>query len=140
MIFAIPIRVLLLAFAFQGSEVSAPNSLPVHKVDLIADHNSIFRLIGDKKSELDLIAGEPVLLRVEARKAKSMNRDGSIHGLLLLDGHRKAVPGWDLLFKPGVQEMQLTAPVEAGVYEAVCTVICSSDHEQMKFRVVVSPK
>ena len=96
--------------------------------------------MGKKNSEIDLIAGEPVLLHVYARKAKSMNRDGSVHGLLLLDSRHKAVPGWDLLFKPGVQEMQLTAPAEPGTYEAVCTVICSADHDQMKLKVVVSSK
>jgi len=96
--------------------------------------------MGEKNSEIDLIAGESVLLHVYARKAQSMNRDGSVHGLVLLDSRHKPVAGWDLLFKPGVQEMQLRAPTEPGTYEAVCTVVCSADHDQMKLRVVVTSK
>lgn len=130
-------RFVLLALLFFDD---APRPAPVHVVNLIADRNSVFRVHGDKKSEMDLIAGEPVLLHVEATKAKSMNRDGSVHGLLLLDSRHKPVSGWDLLFKPGIQEMQLTAPTEPGIYEAVCTVVCSANHDQMKLKVVVNPK
>lgn len=116
------------------------DAAPARVVNLVADHNSTFRVDGPNSSELDLLAGEPITLHVEARKAKSMNRDGSVHGLVLLDSHLKPVPGWELMFKPGVQEMQLTAPADPGNYEAVCTVICSTDHERMKLRVVVRPK
>ena len=129
---------LLIAMLYaSGDGVSVS---PVHTVNLLADRDSTFRVLGAQASELDLVAGEPVLLRVEARKAKSMNRDGSVHGFVLIDREHKPVPGWDLLFKPGVRQMQLTAPAEAGIYEAVCTVICSSAHEHMKLRVVVRSK
>jgi len=138
MIHSTAFRLLLIAMLYAPDHGTSPSA--VHTVNLLADRNSTFRLIGSETSELDLVAGEPVLLRVEARKAKSMNRDGSVHGLVLVDRDRKPVPGWDLLFKPGVQEMQLTAPVEAGTYEALCTVICSTAHEHMKLRVVVRSK
>jgi hypothetical protein len=130
---------LLLFFAMQGASDDVVKPLPVHTVNLIADHNSVFRVLGEKR-EIELVAGEPVHLHVDARKGKSMNRDGSIHGLLLLNSQRKPEPGWDLLFKPGIQEMELIAPTEPGLYEAVCTVICSTAHEQMKLRVVVREK
>lgn len=136
MILLTTIRLLLL-FAVQSADVIKP--LPVHTVNLIADHNSVFRVLGDKR-EMELVAGEPVHLHVEARKAKSMNRDGSVHGLVLLNSRRKPAPGWDLIFKPGIQEIELIAPTEPGLYEAVCTVICSTEHEQMKLRVVVRAK
>jgi hypothetical protein len=138
MISAGAIRLLLPFLLFWGDEV--PSTLPVHTINLIADRNSVFRVVDGKKSELDLVAGESILLRVEARKARSMNRDGSVHGLVLLDPHGKPVPNWDLFFKPGMQEMQLTAPSEPGIYKAVCTVICGPDHDQMKLRVVVNPR
>lgn len=137
MIVSVAIRLLLMAVLLADG---VPKPAPVHMVSLIADHDSVFRVMGEKKSEIDLIAGEPVLLHVYARKAKSMNRDGSVHGLLLLNSQHKPVAGWDLLFKPGVQEMQLTAPGEPGTYEAVCTVVCSAEHDQMKLKVVVSSK
>lgn len=138
MIFAATIRVLMM-LAFLSGDDAAP-AQPARVVNLIADHHSTFRVDGPNSSELDLLAGELIRLHVEAHKAKSMNRDGSVHGLVLLDSHRQPVPGWELMFKPGVQETQLTAPTEPGVYEAVCTVICSTDHERMKLRVVVHPK
>ena len=138
MIVTIAIRLLLFAMLCADDRTGSVPS--VHTINLVADRNSTFHLVGNDTSEMDLVAGEPVLLHVEARKAKSMNRDGSVHGFVLLNRGRKSVPGWDLLFKPGVQEMQLTAPAEPGIYEAVCTVICSVDHEHMKLRVVVRPK
>jgi len=77
---------------------------------------------------------------VTARKAKSWNRDGSVHGFSLLRAKdRSKVEGWDLLFKPGTQEFTLTAPTEPGEYEAVCTVVCSEDHEGMHLKFVVLP-
>jgi hypothetical protein len=138
MIFAATIRFLTVLAVLSG-DVAAP-SQPARVVNLVADRNSTFRVDGPNNSELDLVAGEPITLRVEAHKAKSMNRDGSVHGLVLLDSHRQTVPGWELMFKPGVQEIQLTAPGDPGVYEAVCTVICSTEHERMKLRVVVRQK
>ena len=81
-----------------------------------------------------------MLLRVTARKAKSWNRDGSVHGFTLLQANdRSKVPGWNLLLRPGKQEFQLTAPSRPGDYEAVCTVICSEYHEGMHMKVIVLP-
>jgi heme/copper-type cytochrome/quinol oxidase subunit 2 len=109
-------------------------------IELTADRDSRYRIAGEKTPEITVKAGEQVLLRVTARKAKSWNRDGSIHGLTLLRAkERTRVEGWDLLFKPGMQEFALTAPTEPGEYEAVCTVICSEDHEGMHLKFTVVP-
>jgi hypothetical protein len=81
-----------------------------------------------------------LLLRVTARRGKTWNRDGSIHGFSLLRAKdRSRVEGWDLLFKPGQQEFVLTAPSEPGEYDVVCTVICSEDHEGMHMKFTVLP-
>ena len=110
-----------------------------HLIELTADHDSRYKIAGQRTPEITLRAGEQVLLRVTARKGKSWNRDGSIHGFALLRAKdRSKVEGWDLLFKPGTQEFLLTAP-EPGEYEAVCTVICSEDHEGMHLKVTVLP-
>jgi heme/copper-type cytochrome/quinol oxidase subunit 2 len=109
-------------------------------IELTADHDSRYRIAGQKTPEITVKAGEQILLRVTARKAKSWNRDGSIHGFTLLRAQdRSRVEGWDLLFKPGTQEFLMTAPSEPGEYEAVCTVICSEDHEGMHLKFVVLP-
>jgi heme/copper-type cytochrome/quinol oxidase subunit 2 len=108
-------------------------------IELTADHDSRYKMAGQRTPEITVRAGEQVLLRVTARKGKSWNRDGSIHGFALLRAKdRSKVEGWDLLFKPGTQEFLLTAP-EPGEYEAVCTVICSEDHEGMHLKVTVLP-
>lgn len=108
-------------------------------IELTADHDSRYKMAGQRTPEITVRAGEQVLLRVTARKGKSWNRDGSIHGFVLLRAKdRSKVEGWDLLFKPGTQEFLLTAP-EPGEYEAVCTVICSEDHEGMHLKVTVLP-
>src|ERR1700758_4739278 len=109
-------------------------------IELTADRDSRYRIAGEKTPEITVKAGEQVLLRVTARKAKSWNRDGSIHGLTLLRAkERTRGEGWDLLFNPGMQEFVLTAPTEPVEYEAVCTVNCSEDHEGMHLKFTVVP-
>ena len=111
-----------------------------HVIELLADKDSRYKIAGERNPEITVKAGEQVLLRVTARKAKSWNRDGSIHGFSLLRAKdRSRVEGWDLLFKPGTQEFLLTAPTEPGEYVVVCTVICSEDHEGMHMKFIVQP-
>ncbi|MBZ5680538.1 MAG: hypothetical protein LAO24_10565 [Acidobacteriia bacterium] len=115
-------------------------SAQMHVIELVADSDSRYKIAGQHHPEITVKAGEPVLLRVTARRAKSWNRDGSIHGFTLLRAKdRSKVDGWNLLFKPGTQEFQLTAPAEPGEYEVVCTVICSEDHEGMHMKLTVLP-
>jgi heme/copper-type cytochrome/quinol oxidase subunit 2 len=110
----------------------------VHVIEVTADHDSRYKIAGQRTPQITVQAGEQVLLRVTAHKAKSWNRDGSIHGFTLLRAKdRTKVEGWDLLLKPGTQEFQLTAPTEPGEYEVVCTVICSEDHEGMHMKFTV---
>jgi heme/copper-type cytochrome/quinol oxidase subunit 2 len=110
-------------------------------IELTADRDSRYRIAGQRTPEITVKAGEEILMRVTARKAKSWNRDGSIHGFTLLRAKdRGKVEGWDLLFKPGTQEFLLTAPTEPGEYEAVCTVVCSEEHEGMHLKFTVVPQ
>jgi len=112
---------------------------PVHLIEVLADRDSRYKIAGEKRPEISVKAGEPILLRITARKGKSWNRDGSIHGFSLLHSKdRSKVAGWDFLLKPGTQEFSLTAPYEAGEYVVVCTVICSEEHEGMFMRFVVT--
>ncbi len=127
----------LLAAAILGI---APASAQVHVIELVADKDSRYKNPDGSKPEITLRAGEQVLLRVSARKAKTWNRDGSIHGFTLLRaGDRSKVEGWNLLLRPGQQEFQLIAPAEAGEYLVMCTVICSEYHEGMNMRLLVVP-
>jgi heme/copper-type cytochrome/quinol oxidase subunit 2 len=111
-----------------------------HVIEVLVDKDSRYKIAGERTPEITVKAGEAVLLRIMARRGKSWNRDGSIHGFSLLRAKdRSKIPGWDLLLKPGVQEFQLTAPLEPGEYVVVCTVICSEEHEGMHMKFVVVP-
>ena len=109
-------------------------------IELTADRDSRYKIPGMRVPEITVKAGEQILLRVTARRGKSWNRDGSVHGFSLLRARdRTKVDGWDLLFKPGTQEFVMTVPTEPGEYVAVCTVICSEDHEGMHLKFTVLP-
>jgi heme/copper-type cytochrome/quinol oxidase subunit 2 len=113
---------------------------PVHVIEVLADKDSRYKIAGEKRPEIIVKAGEQILLRITARKGKSWNRDGSIHGFSLLRAKdRSKVASWDLLLKPGTQEFPMTAPEEPGEYVVVCTVICSEEHEGMFMKFVVTP-
>jgi heme/copper-type cytochrome/quinol oxidase subunit 2 len=109
-------------------------------IELTADRDSRYKIAGMRVPEITVKAGEQIVLRVTARRGKSWNRDGSVHGFSLLRARdRSKVDGWDLLFKPGTQEFVMTAPTEPGEYVAVCTVICSEEHEGMHLKFTVLP-
>jgi len=112
----------------------------VHVIEIVADKDSRFKIAGQSKPGITLKAGEEVLLRITANKAKTWNRDGSIHGFTVMRAsNRSKVPGWNLALMPGTHEFHLTAPSEPGEYIVVCTVICSEDHENMNMKLVVTP-
>jgi heme/copper-type cytochrome/quinol oxidase subunit 2 len=108
-------------------------------IEVLADRDSRYKIAGEKVPEISVHASEPIVLRITARRAKSWNRDGSIHGFSLLRAKdRSKVAGWDLLLRPGTQDFSMTAPDEPDEYVVVCTVICSEDHEGMFMRFVVT--
>jgi len=107
-------------------------------IELTADKDSRFRQDGKVAPIIEASPGEHLILRITATRAKQVARDGSVHGLALLDKDENAVPGWRFYLHPGVQELAVTAPLQAGRYTAVCTIICSDMHEGMGFTLVVS--
>ncbi len=111
-----------------------------HVIEVLADKDSRFKITGQNRAEITVKAGEPVLLRITARRGKTWQKDGAIHGFTLLrkKDHVK-VPNWDLELQPGTSEFKLTAPATPGEYEVLCTVICSDEHESMRMRFTVVP-
>lgn len=110
-------------------------------IEILADHDSRFKVTGQQRPDITLTAGEEVHLRITAKRAKNRNRDGSVHGFTLIRAKgRTLVRGWDFQLMPGVQDFMVTAPDEPGEYQVVCTVICSSGHEQMNMKVTVVAK
>ena len=133
--------ILLLAFACGGwppcrAQSNSPE--PARVIELIADKDSRYRQGGKASPTITARAREPLILRITAVPAKTVARDGSVHGLALLDKNLDAVPGWRFLLHPGVQDLAVTAPSQPGRYSAVCIVICSDNHEGMGFTLVVT--
>jgi hypothetical protein len=135
-----PWRFLVFAIAVCCFQPALPSRTPPRVIEVLADHDSRFKIRGQTQPAITAKPGEELTLRVTAIKAKNHNRDGSVHGLALLRASdRKLVPGWDLLLKPGTQEFNLTAPSEPGEYIVICTVICSQGHEEMTMKFIVEP-
>lgn len=119
----------------------APQAIQRRYIEIVADHDSRFRVRGQSDPSITVIAGEPLRLHITAIKAKNHNRDGAVHGFTLLRSKdHTPVEGWDLELRPGTHDYDLEAPYEPGEYQVVCTVICSADHEQMSMRFVVLPR
>jgi heme/copper-type cytochrome/quinol oxidase subunit 2 len=136
------IRCAVIMMALAGAVFSAVPCARAQArvIELLADRDSRYKMPGQRTPEITVKAGEAVTLHVTARRAKTWNRDGSIHGFALLRAKdRTKVEGWNLLFQPGTQEFHLVAPSEPGEYIVVCTVICSEDHEGMNMKFTVLP-
>jgi len=119
---------------------SALSAADVHVIEVLADKDSRYKISGQKKPEITVRAGEALLLKIMARKGKTWNRDGTIHGFTLLRASdRSKVKGWNLVLMPGEQEFEMTAPAEPGDYIVLCTVICSEEHEGMNMKFTVVP-
>jgi len=125
------------ASALNGAQTTPP---PGRVIEILADHDSRYKMQGLKKPIITVKVGEQITLRITAKKAKNVNRNGDIHGFTLLHAKdRSPVAEWDFLLKPGTQEFTLAAPSEPGEYIVVCTVVCSQDHEGMSMKFVVLP-
>jgi heme/copper-type cytochrome/quinol oxidase subunit 2 len=134
------VRLSILVMFAMFFVASMPSFGQSRVIEVLADKDSHFKIAGMSHAEITVKAGEPLLLRISARKGKTWNRDGTVHGFTLLrtKDHSK-VSGWNLELKPGTQEFSLTAPTEPGDYEVLCTVICSEEHEAMRMKFVVLP-
>ncbi len=129
-----------LAWAAIGILPVAPAAAQARVIEVLADKDSRFKIAGQSRAEITVKAGEALVLRIEARRGKTWNRDGSIHGFTLLHAKDHAkVPGWDLELHSGKQEFNLIAPAQPGEYEVLCTVICSDDHDGMRMKFIVVP-
>jgi heme/copper-type cytochrome/quinol oxidase subunit 2 len=129
-----------LAWAMIGVLPAPPAAAQTRVIEVLADKDSRFKMAGQSRAEIRVKAGEPLILRIEARRGKTWNRDGSIHGFTLLHAKDHAkVPGWDFELHSGKQEFAINAPAEPGEYEVLCTVICSDDHDGMRMKFIVVP-
>ena len=126
------------ALLLVGSGMRCAAQGEIRVVEILADKDSRFKIGHQASPTLTFKAGEEIKFRITAKKAKTENRNGSIHGFALIrkkDGAK--FPDWDLELRPGVQEFVLKVPDQPGEYQIVCTVICSEGHEDMHMKVIV---
>jgi hypothetical protein len=131
----------LLACALVALPNCESQPLPVPSarvIELTADRDSRYRQGRRASPVIEVFTNEPLILHITATRAHEVARDGSIHGLALLDKDLKTVAGWSFLLHPGVQDLAVNAPDKPGRYTAVCTVICSEGHDGMEFTLLVS--
>ena len=122
----------------SSSSAQAASSPKPRIIELTADRDSRYRQGKKVAPTITVLASEPLTLRITAVRAQEVARDGSIHGLALVDKDSNAVPGWRFFLRPGLQELAVTAPAQPGRYAAVCTIICSDAHEGMGFTLIVT--
>jgi heme/copper-type cytochrome/quinol oxidase subunit 2 len=123
-----------------GVAFQFPMAAQTRVIEVTADKDSRYKMAGQGKPVISVHVGEQLSLRITARRGKTWNRDGSIHGFTLLRTRDRAkVEGWNLPLQPGLNEFQLVAPSEPGEYVVVCTVICSEEHEGMNMKFTVVP-
>lgn len=123
--------------AQTGAPVSTTAPVQPRVIELTADKDSRYRMGSMVSPTIEAAPGEQIILRITAVRARQVARDGSVHGLALLDRNSDAVPGWRFYLHPGTQDLSVTAPVQPGRYSAVCIVICSDMHDGMGFTVIV---
>ena len=116
----------------------AQDAVQPRVIELTAGKDSRYRMGKTVSPTIEVAAGEHLVLRITATKAKEVARDGSIHGLALLDKDQNAIPGWSFYLHPGAQDLAVVAPMKPGRYAAVCTIICSDMHDGMGFTLVVT--
>jgi plastocyanin len=129
---------LLAALLVVGSSMRGTAQSGIRMVEVIADKDSRYKIGRQVSPTLTFNAGQEVKFRITAQKAKTHNRNGSVHGFALIRKRDSSkFPDWDLELKPGIQEFVLKVPDEPGEYQIVCTVICSDGHEDMHMKVIV---
>jgi heme/copper-type cytochrome/quinol oxidase subunit 2 len=135
----VPTLVVLALVSYSRGEPQDGPPTP-RMIEVLADHDSRYKVSGMKQPEISVKADQPLTLRITAKKAKNHNREGSIHGFTLLRAKdRRPVPGWDFQLMPGTQDFSVVAPAEPGEYVVICTVVCSEDHEGMTLKFIVVP-
>jgi len=117
---------LLLPLALLGAE---PRT-----IEIIADGDGTFKVVGQDKAEIVARPRETLKLRITAKRGSGGEPDGTVHTFTvpaLMD------LGWNLRLKQGTKDYTLKAPLERGEYLILCTAQCGKGHDQMRMKLIV---
>ena len=124
------ITVLFLA----GTICAATRATDRRVIEVIADKDNTFKVVGQNKPVMFLKAGERIVLRITSHFGGEQARDGSVHSFVV---KKLRDQGWDIRLKEGTQEYSLVAPQQLGEYLVECTVKCGRGHDDMNMKLVV---
>ncbi len=84
--------------AWPTCQAQSTSAVEPRIIELTADEDSRYRHGGKIAPTIEVFAGEALILRITAVRAMEVARDGSVHGLALLDKHSDTVPRWRFFF------------------------------------------
>ena len=100
-------------------------------MEIIAESDNRFHVIGEKTPVIHARPGERLRLRITAHKGQEIARDGAVHSLVV---RKLREQGWDLRLYEGTQEFTVNAPASSGEFLAECTVKCGPGHDDMRLQ------
>jgi len=103
-------------------------------IEVIADKDNTFKVLGERKPVIRLKAGEKVVLRIASHFGGEKARDNAVHSFVV---KKLRDQGWDIRLYEGTRDFTLVAPGTPGEYEVECTVKCGRGHEDMKMKLIV---
>lgn len=127
--------------AFIMSSVIATSTFSVaatigrRVIEVIADKDNTFKVLGTRKPVITVKPGEQIILRITSHFGGEQARDGSEHSFVV---KKLRDQGWDIRLKEGSQDFVLVAPQEKGEYLIECTVKCGRGHDDMNMKLMVS--
>ena len=124
--------VLFLLFTQGGPALLAADEARL--VEIVADSDNRFHVLGEKTPVIRTRPGERLRLRITAHRGEEIARDGAVHSLVV---RKLREEGWDFRLQEGTQEFAINAPVQPGEYLAECTVKCGRGHDDMHLKLVV---
>jgi len=124
----------VLFLVIAGSGARLPASDDTRLVEIIAESDNRFHVIGEKTPVIHARPGERLRLRITAHKGQEIARDGAVHSLVV---RKLREQGWDLRLYEGTQEFTVNAPASSGEFLAECTVKCGPGHDDMRLKLLV---
>lgn len=103
-------------------------------IEVIADKDNTFKVIGSKKSVITAKPGEVLKLKITSHKAQEADTDSAVHSFTIKE---LADQGWDIRLYEGTKTYTLVAPDESGEYVFECTVKCGDGHDDMRGKLIV---
>lgn len=126
--------VFALVFSWTAGAFSTDTAAGGRVIQVIADKDNTFKVVGEKKPLITVKPGESIVLRITSHFGGEKSRDGAEHSFVVKELRDQ---GWDLRLKEGTQDIPLVAPQQAGEFLIVCTVYCGRGHSDMHMKLVV---